>query len=39
MKLLHLKVSPNSAGSASREVGHHLLRKLQQRYPALTETV
>jgi FMN-dependent NADH-azoreductase len=39
MKLLHLKVSPNLAGSASREVGHHLLRKLQQRYPALTETV
>lgn len=39
MKLLHIKVSPNLTGSASREVGSHLLSKLQQRYPALTETV
>lgn len=39
MKLLHIKVSPNLTGSASREVGSHLPSKLQQRYPALTETV
>lgn len=39
MKLLHIKVSPNLTGSASREVGSHLLKRLQQRYPALTETV
>lgn len=39
MKLLHIKVSLNLTGSASREVGSHLLNRLQQRYPALTETV
>lgn len=39
MKLLHIKVSPNLTGSASREVGEHLLSRLQQRHPALTETV
>ena len=39
MKLLHIKVSPNLTGSASRAVGAHLLSGLQQRYPALTETV
>lgn len=39
MKLLHIKVSPNLTGSASRIVASHLLARLQQRYPALTETV
>ena len=39
MKLLHIKVSPNLTGSASRIVASHLLAKLQQRHPALTETV
>jgi FMN-dependent NADH-azoreductase len=39
MKLLHIKVSPNSTGSASRAVASHLLAKLQQRHPALSETV
>ncbi|NRQ41368.1 NAD(P)H-dependent oxidoreductase [Rheinheimera sp. YQF-2] len=39
MKLLHIKVSPNLTGSASRIVANHLLTKLNQRYRALTETV
>lgn len=39
MKLLHIKVSPNLAGSASRVVGNYLLGQLKQQYPQVKETV
>ncbi len=39
MKLLHIKVSPNLTGSASRIVGNYLLGQLRQLNPGLQETV
>ena len=39
MKLLHIKVSPDLAGSASRTASSYLVDKLKLRHPALVETV
>lgn len=39
MKLLHIKVSPDITGSASRAASAYLVEKLRGRYPDLQETV
>lgn len=39
MKLLHIKVSQNLEGSASRKASHHLVEKLKTKYPELEETI
>jgi len=39
MKLLHIKVSPDTEGSASRAVSTLLAEKLKKHYRGLTETV
>ena len=39
MKLLHIKVSPDISGSASRAASAHLVARLRARHPQLEETV
>ncbi|ABC30087.1 Acyl carrier protein phosphodiesterase [Hahella chejuensis KCTC 2396] len=39
MNLLHIKVSPNLFGSASREVSDYLVDRLKVKHPQLNETV
>ncbi|AZZ92466.1 FMN-dependent NADH-azoreductase [Hahella sp. KA22] len=39
MNLLHIKVSPNLHGSASREVSDYLVDRLKLKYPDLNEVV